>query len=84
MRRWVAKLLGRGESASLARVRMRAEERLMALEGVVSVGVGLDDDGREAIVVGIATAESVVAVPHDVDGVPVVVREVGEMRAEDG
>lgn len=69
----------------VARARMRAEAGLMALPGVVSIGVGLDDTGTKAIVVGVAgTGVDVTAVPHDVDGVPVLVREVGGYRADEG
>jgi len=57
----------------------------MPMEGVVSVGVGRDREGHEAIFVGIARerASIVGALPQDVDGVPIVVEEVGEMRAEE-
>lgn len=72
------------EDESLARARARAEQRFMPMEGVVSVGVGHDREGHEAIFVGVARARASIvrALPQDVDGVPIVVEEVGEMRAE--
>lgn len=85
MRGWLARLLGRGEApvAGIALARMHAEASLMALEGVVSIGVGRDKDGAEAIVVGVASAATPVELPESVDGVPVVVREVGRIRADE-
>jgi hypothetical protein len=56
---------------------------LMAQPTVVSVGIGLDDDGNPAIVVGVtrATEGEEVDLPTSLDGHPVVVRVVGEIRA---
>lgn len=53
-------------------------ETLMRTSGVMSVGVGTDAAGNPAIVVGISghqAPES--ALPESLEGVPVIVQEVG-------
>jgi len=58
------------------------EPDLMALPGVVSVGIGLDDAGRPAIIVGLdgPRAETRAELPATLDGYPVVARVVGTIR----
>ncbi len=70
---------------SAAQARASVEQRFMSMEGVVSVGVGRDREGHEAVFVGIARERSKIAraLPREVDGVPVIVEEIGEMRAEE-
>ncbi len=69
---------------SIQDVKAQHEAELMAMNGVVSVGIGLDDDGNEVIVVGIdADRPSIRAqVPRTVEGYPVRVEVVGRLRAQ--
>lgn len=57
--------------------------RFMELPGVVSVGIGLDDDGTPVIVVGLdrERPETRAVLPQAVDGHRVKVQVVGQMRA---
>lgn len=73
-----------GRRRSPARVRERHEDALLAREGVVSVGLGLDGEGREAIIVGVTDAFVARGLPEALEGVPVLVRTAGRMRARDG
>jgi hypothetical protein len=81
---WLSRLFRGDQGPDVTRARLHAERSLMALEGVVSVGTGLVDDGTEAIVVGVADETCAVAqaMPAQVDGVPVVVQQVGELSSE--
>jgi hypothetical protein len=60
-----------------------AKSELMALDGVVSVGVGLGPDGEPAAVVGVsgATAEIRATLPERIENLPVIVRKIGEIHA---
>jgi hypothetical protein len=57
--------------------------RLLALPGVVSVGIGRDAEGRPAIVIGLAGDESGddPGLPRSLEGHPVVTQVVGTLRA---
>lgn len=59
------------------------ESRWLALDDVVGVGIGTLEDGRPGIVVSVRARSEEVRdrVPASVDGVPVEVRVVGEIRA---
>ncbi|MCE5191831.1 MAG: hypothetical protein LLG08_08755 [Actinomycetia bacterium] len=50
--------------------------RLMQIKGVMSIGIGKDDDGRPAIVIGVSsgTPDAVGQLPDSIEGVPVVKR----------
>ncbi len=74
-----------GTQGQRERALARATAELMRVRGVVSVGLGLDQDGREAIVVGVACAPAKLraTLPEHVDGVPVLLREVGEVETQD-
>ena len=63
----------------------RATAELMRVRGVVSVGLGIDRDGREAIVVGVARASEQfrVAVPEHIEGMPVLLSEVGDIETQE-
>ncbi|MEN8181295.1 MAG: hypothetical protein ABFS46_02035 [Myxococcota bacterium] len=70
-------------TASIADVKARHEKRLMAESGVVSVGIGQDAEGRPVIVVGVEGEAEAVArrLPSELDGHPLCVRSVGQIRA---
>jgi hypothetical protein len=65
-------------------IKRRNEARLMAMPGVVSVGIGRDTRGKPAIVVGLEDGASATAakVPKEINGYPVVVQTVGQLKAQ--
>ncbi len=81
----VTEMLPPEERDRASRVRSRHEERLMSMEGVVSIGIGSDESGRTAIVVGVShvRAAAVRMLPRALEGFPLVVREIGQLSAED-
>jgi len=60
-------------------------ERLLALPGVVMVGIGLNEAGEPAIIVGLdrERSETREQLPATLDGYPVVARVVGMIRARE-
>jgi hypothetical protein len=73
------------DRSDVARTKAQVEAGFLSMEGVVSVGLGRDREGHDAIIVGVRRERSKTAavLPHDVDGVPIVVEEVGELKAEE-
>ncbi len=67
---------------TIEQVLERQREALMRRPGAVGVGLGLQD-GKPAIVfmVDQKTPETLAGLPHDIDGHPLVVEEVGEITA---
>ena len=57
------------------------EAQLMAIQGVISVGIGLGPGGDEAIVVGVVDAGVAVRLPKEIGRVPVVVNVTGTVDA---
>lgn len=70
-------------AASIQEAKAKHVDSLMALPGVVSVGIGLNEAGEPAIVVGLETAnaETEAAIGTTLEGHPVVVQVVGRIRA---
>jgi hypothetical protein len=68
---------------SIQEAKARHEARLLAVPGVVSVGIGRDASDRPVVVVGIRerSAADLERIPAELDGHPVVVRPVGSVRA---
>lgn len=68
---------------SIQEAKARHVEALMATPGVVSVGIGLDEQGTEIIIVGIAREDAKLRqqVPDKLDGYEVRVQVVGTIRA---
>jgi hypothetical protein len=68
---------------TIEQVKTAHEQRLLALPGVVSVGIGRDDRGRPVIVVGLdkPRPHTQAAVPRELDGYGVRVDIVGTIRA---
>ena len=56
-------------------------ERLLALPGVVSVGLGHGPAGEAAVTVGVADAADAARLPRRLDGLPVVVMVTGPVDA---
>jgi len=71
-------------SASIQEIKAVHEQRLLALPGVVSVGIGLDGHGRQAIIVGLDSPrpETVVQLPHEIEGHPVLTQILGPIKAQ--
>lgn len=65
-------------------VSQRATRRLMSIEGVVSVGLAADEDGAPVITVGVrrSSAQMMRVLPEQVEGLPVEVREIGEIESQ--
>lgn len=73
-------------SPSLEKVRdvkARREQEWLALEGVVAVGVGVTEQRGAGILVSVRELTDALRerIPRRVEGVPVEVRETGEVRA---
>ena len=73
----------RPETPAVEAVLTRNAESFMRMKGVLSVGVGRTSDGRPAVVLGLADpmAASVRDLPTEVEGVPVIHREIGRPEA---
>lgn len=65
----------------VAAVLERQRAALMALDGVVMVGEGQDEVGREAIVVGVKRHDQLAGLPRSLDGVRVMGLVIGEVDA---
>ena len=70
--------------ANIEEVKNRHEAQLLSLPGVVSVGIGLDDNKQAIIVVGIsADNEALKArLPQQLEGHRVSVEYIGKVRAQ--
>ena len=69
---------------SIQEVKKQYEAEFFKLAGVVSVGVGLDSNGDQAIIVGLErpNSETESKIPASVEGYPVVVKIVGAIKAQ--
>ena len=69
---------------SINEVKAKHAERLLALPGVVSVGIGKDADKNPAIIVGLdknrPTTES--QIPDTLENYAVVIKIIGTVRAQ--
>ena len=70
-------------TTSIHDVKRRHATRLLAIPGVVSVGIGLDASGEEAIVVGVSqpSAETRAALPTALEGYRIRVETLGPVHA---
>jgi hypothetical protein len=68
---------------SIKEVKKQHEARLLQLPGVASVGIGLDQNGRSAIFIGLdrPNAETEAQIPAELEGYPVRIRVVGTIKA---
>lgn len=68
---------------SIEETKAKHASRLLELPGVVSVGIGRDDYGRPAIVIGLIDPlrEEQAQVPSTLEGHPVVTRVLGAFHA---
>ncbi len=69
---------------SIQDVKSRHEAELMAAPGVVSVGIGLDDEGETVIVVGLdrERAQTRAQLPQTIEGYRVRVEVMGTIKAQ--
>lgn len=58
------------------------ESRLMAIPGVVSVGITTGGPGGQAIAVGVTDANVRTRLPEHIGGIPLVVSVTGEIDAQ--
>jgi len=73
-----------GMSPSIQEVKKKNETRLLDLQGVVSVGIGLDANGKQAIIVGTESSDPEIEakIPAELEGFPVVVQKIGALKAQ--
>jgi hypothetical protein len=68
---------------SIKDVKTKHEERLLKLPDVVAVGIGQDENGNAAIIIGLErpNPETESKLPNFLDRFPVVIRIVGRIKA---
>jgi len=68
---------------SIRDIKAEHEAELMAMPGVVSVGLGQDAQGRQVIVIGVKSEEvsRSLVLPRDLANYPVEVKVLGTIRA---
>ena len=73
-----------GMSPSIQEVKKQHEACFLDLPNVVSVGIGLDPNGNQAIIVGLdrPNSETEAKIPPTLEGYPVVVQIVGGIKAQ--
>jgi hypothetical protein len=81
---WSGPAAGADMALTIQEAKARHVQRLLALPGVVSVGVGRDAEGREAIVVGLdrARPETQSRVPAQLEGYRVRVEVIGPVKPQ--
>jgi len=70
------------QRAAVGRLPASEEDRLLAIPGVTSVGLGVGPEGGDALVVGVVDAGVAPQLPTEVGGLPVVVIVTGEVDAQ--
>ena len=79
-------VLGNGKdmSPSIQDVKKQYEKRLLSMPGVVSVGIGLDAAGHQAIMVGMKepNPETEAKIPSTLEGHPVVIQIIGPIKVQ--
>ena len=69
---------------SIQDVKKQHEARLLGLPGVVSVGIGLDENGQAAIIIGLdgSNPDIETQLPENLEGYKVVIKDVGSIKAQ--
>ncbi|MBN1278986.1 MAG: hypothetical protein K9I59_07620 [Chlorobium sp.] len=69
---------------TIGEVKQANEAELLALPDVASVGIGLDEKGSPAIVVGLAreNVRTQALIPQELETYPVTVKITGQLRAQ--
>jgi hypothetical protein len=70
-----------GAAGGAWEVLARRREELMGMEGVVMVGIGSNEIGDPAIVVGVKRPDQLRKLPSSLDGLPVRPQLIGEVDA---
>lgn len=84
----IAPLLALGDhpsrAPSIQEVKKKHESKFMDMPGVVSVGIGLGPDGKQAIIIGLKepNPSTEAKIPSSLDGYPVLVKITGTIRAQ--
>ena len=70
--------------SSIQEVKNQHEARFLDMPGVVSVGIGLDPNGSQAIIVGLdgPRLETKAKIPAMLEDFPVVVQIIGTLKAQ--
>jgi hypothetical protein len=70
---------------TIQKAKAKHEQRLLAMPGVVSVGIGLDERGAQVIVVGLdgPRPETVKNLPTQLEGYAVETRIIGPLKAQE-
>ena len=70
--------------SSIQEVKKQHEALFLDMPGVVSVGIGLDPNGNEAIIVGLdgSHPETRAKIPSVLEDFPVVIQMVGSLKAQ--
>jgi len=71
-------------SSSIQEVKKQHEALLLDMPGVVSVGIGLDPNGNQAIIVGLdgSHPKTEEKIPSILEGFPVVIQIIGPVKAQ--
>jgi hypothetical protein len=69
---------------TIKEIKTQHEAQMLRLPGVVSVGIGQDESGNTAIIVGLEHPhpQTESQLPDRLEGYPVVVRVVGRIKAQ--
>ena len=73
-----------GMPPSIQDVKKQHQAQILKMVGVVSIGIGLDSDGNQAIIVGLdgSHPETESCIPATLEGYPVVVQTIGSIPAQ--
>ena len=71
-------------SPSIKDVKAKYEKQLLRMPGVVSVGIGRNENGQPAIIIGLdePNPETEARLPQNLEGYPVEVQTVGKIRVQ--
>lgn len=69
---------------TIQEVKRQHESRLLAMPGVVSVGLGQNPDGEPVIVVGLdrRRPRTIARLPRTLEGYPIHVEIIGQIKAQ--
>ncbi len=71
-------------NVSIQEAKKKHQSELLQLPGVVSVGIGLDEQGSQAIIVGLAddNRDDKARIPETIEGYAVKIQVVGTIKAQ--
>ena len=81
---WLALGDDPGMSPSIQKVKKQYEARFLDMPGVVSVGIGLDPNGNQAIIVGMdaSNPEIEAHIPEIIEGFHIIIKIIGTLKAQ--